>query len=163
MSLNSVLINPDFPYYFYDNLRALLCTPDCKLSIVFCTQLPIPQYWRLIEHLKDKDKYTSPFYNLLEKIDVGQFEEEDINELLALSDIPFRWEEMFFNFEIAPIFNFENAPTFSMHISVMSHSKTEHAAHGEGKRTGEIIVHQVFGMERNARSFLCESPVNSSR
>jgi hypothetical protein len=50
-----------------------------------------------------------------------------------------------------------------LRISLKSHSKTEQAAHGEGKRTGEIIVHQVFGMERIARSFLCESPVNSSR
>jgi hypothetical protein len=47
-----------------------------------------------------------------------------------------------------------------VHISLKSHSKTEHGAHSRGKSTGRIIVHQVFGMDRIARSFLCDSPTS---
>jgi hypothetical protein len=46
---------------------------------------------------------------------------------------------------------------------VKSHSKTEHAAQQEGKSAGKVIVHQVFGMDRIARNFLCESPEIWSR
>ena len=41
-------------------------------------------------------------------------------------------------------------------ISLKSHSKTEHGAQRAEKCAGRIIVHQVFGMDRIARSFLWE-------
>ena len=42
-----------------------------------------------------------------------------------------------------------------MRISVMSHSKTEHAAQRQGEKAGRDIVTQVFGMVRiGERSFL---------
>jgi hypothetical protein len=54
----------------------------------------------------------------------------------------------------------EYAFLIGVRISVKSHSKTEHAAHSRGKSAGRIILHQVFGMDRIARSFLCDSPTS---
>lgn len=85
------LMNPtEFTESFWGNLRAII-SESTNLSFVLTTQLPLQYYWGLLEHLKNN--MSSPLYNMLIRIELHDFNDQEIEELFDLSDIRFNWEE----------------------------------------------------------------------